>query len=158
MTPTSDFLRPLRTAAVRQVLVLLLLCFGLVTHQPARSASEDHAVEIKGRVLDPDGKPLSGAKVYLSTYNGKDKNDPKIRAVTDADGRFVFSASRAEVDRGEMVVAEAARYGQDWVSLKEARDGKELTLRLVKDDVPIRGRVLDLEGRPIAGATVRLLR
>ncbi len=158
MIPTSDFLRPLRTAAVRQVLVSLMLCIGLVTHQPARSASNDQAIEIKGLVLDPEGKPLSGAKVYLSTYNGKDKSDPKIRAMSDADGRFVFPASRAEVDRGEMVVAEAARYGPDWVSLKEAGDGKEVTLRLVKDDVPIRGRVLDLEGRPIAGATVRLVR
>ena len=29
-------------------------------------------------------------------------------------------------------------------------------LRLVRDDVPIRGRVVDPQGRPIAGATVRL--
>ena len=52
-----------------------------------------------------------------------------------------------------MVAAVAAGYGPDWVALKEP--GAELTLRLVKDDVPIKGRVLDLEGRPIAGATVR---
>ena len=55
-----------------------------------------------------------------------------------------------------MVAAVAAGYGLDWIALKEA--GAELTLRLEKDDVPIKGRVLDLEGRPVAGATVRLVR
>ena len=30
-------------------------------------------------------------------------------------------------------------------------------LRLVKDDVPIRGRVIDIQGRPVAGATVQLV-
>ena len=29
-----------------------------------------------------------------------------------------------------------------------------MTLQLVKDEVPIEGRILDLEGRPVPGATV----
>ena len=44
---------------------------------PARSTSKGEAIEIKGRVLDPDGKPFAGAKVYVSTYSYKDKTDPK---------------------------------------------------------------------------------
>ncbi len=36
-------------------------------------------------------------------------------------------------------------------------DSKELTLQLVADDVPVRGRIIDLEGRPVAGVTVRVL-
>ena len=36
-----------------------------------------------------------------------------------------------------------------------ATDGS-LTLRLAADDVPIEGRVLDRDGRPVAGATVRV--
>src|SRR5262249_16790639 len=31
------------------------------------------------------------------------------------------------------------------------------TLKLVKDDVPIEGRVVDLEGKPIRGVTVRVM-
>ena len=33
--------------------------------------------------------------------------------------------------------------------------GGEATLQLVRDDVPIRGRVVDPQGRPVAGVTVR---
>src|SRR5207245_198563 len=32
----------------------------------------------------------------------------------------------------------------------------ELTLHLVKDDAPIQGRILNLQGEPVAGATVRI--
>ncbi len=123
---------------------------------PARSASKEVGIEIKGRVLGPDGKPAAGAKVYVSTYTDNDKSDPKVRAETDADGRFHFTANPAEVDRNEMVAAVAAGYGPDWIALKNAKSG-EMTLRLVKDDVPLEGRILDLEGRPVAGATVRVL-
>ncbi len=123
---------------------------------PARSASKDEALSIKGRVLGPDGKPLAGAKVYVTTRTHKDKRDPKVRAETDAEGRFHLTASREEVARNESIVATAPDYGPDWLALKEVRDDKELTLRLVKDDVPISIRVLDLEGRPVAGATVHV--
>src|SRR5262249_13218838 len=34
--------------------------------------------------------------------------------------------------------------------------GAEVNLHLAKDDVPIRGRLLDPDGRPLAGARVRL--
>jgi RNA polymerase sigma factor (sigma-70 family) len=122
---------------------------------PARSASKEAGIEIKGRVLGPDGKPVAGAKVYVSTYTDKDKSDPKVRSETDADGRFRFTANPAEVDRNEMVAAVAPSYGPDWIALKNAESG-EMTLRLVKDDVPLEGRILDLEGRPV-GATVRVL-
>jgi RNA polymerase sigma factor (sigma-70 family) len=125
---------------------------------PARSTSKGKNVEIKGRVLDPDGKPLAGAKVYVSTYTEKDKSDPKVRTETDANGRFHFTASRAEVDRDEMLAVVAPGYGPDWVSLSQADDGSELSLRLVKDDAPINGRVLDLENQPIVGAKVRVVR
>jgi len=39
---------------------------------------------------------------------------------------------------------------------RSSRNAGELTLRLVKDDVPIQGRVLDLQGKPVAGVMVRI--
>jgi protocatechuate 3,4-dioxygenase beta subunit len=169
-------------AIVALVLVTSIAASGLLAHQvfeagtatsgvaekpplapPKASAASppatpEQTLVVRGRVLGPEGKPMNGAKVYVSTYTDKDKADPKVRAQTKADGRFRFTINRTEVDLQEMVAAIAPGYGLDWVSLKEAEGGGELTLRLVQDDVAIRGRVLDLEGRPIAGGIVRLVR
>ena len=48
--------------------------------------------------------------------------------------------------------ADSGRPGPPFTTADEARD---LTLKLVRDDVPIVGRVVDLEGRPVPGVTVR---
>jgi hypothetical protein len=51
-----------------------------------------------------------------------------------------------------MLVATGKGGAPDWAALHEA--GGEMTLRLARD-VPIRGRLLDLEGKPVVGAVVR---
>jgi hypothetical protein len=53
--------------------------------------------------------------------------------------------------RHAVIVAAARGYGAAWVSVVQQG---EMVLRLVKDDVPVKGRVRDLQGRPVAGATV----
>ena len=47
----------------------------------------------------------------------------------------------------------AEGYGPAFVD-PSVGDGMKV-LRLARDDVPIRGRVIDIQGRPVAGATVR---
>jgi RNA polymerase sigma factor (sigma-70 family) len=128
-------------------------------------------VAVSGRVLDPDGKPVRGARLYLS-YQSYDSylsdteppgvRDPRTR--TDGDGRFRFTFAKAQVEQpsgkdepwqSAQVVACAPGYGPAWALAEEVARG-ELTLRLVRDDVPIDGRILDLQGHPVAGVTVRL--
>jgi RNA polymerase sigma factor (sigma-70 family) len=111
---------------------------------------------ITGRVLGPDGKPVKGAKVYVSPYTWKDHPAPRAVTTTDAAGRFRLTALDREVDRHDMVVAVADGFAPDWAALGHGAPDSERTLRLVKD-VPISGRVLDLEGRPVAGVAVRLI-
>jgi RNA polymerase sigma factor (sigma-70 family) len=121
----------------------------------ARSASKDQAVEIKGRVLDPDGKPLAGARLFLLSDAKKAKGDVVVRATTDKDGRFSFTAEPPVFNaEGKVTLAATAKgFGPAWIDvMAEKRD--TIPLQLVKDDVPIEGRVLDLEGQPIPGVTV----
>ncbi|HEX5271466.1 MAG TPA: sigma factor-like helix-turn-helix DNA-binding protein, partial [Gemmataceae bacterium] len=121
---------------------------------PAKDEAGD--VTVSGRVLGPDGKPLAGARVFLAPWGVK-KEDLKILATTDDDGRFRAPVSAAAVRTGAKLVAVAKGHGPDYSWLGEKTAANEFTLRLVKDDVPITGRVLDLEGRPIAGISVSVL-
>jgi RNA polymerase sigma factor (sigma-70 family) len=126
---------------------------------PTPLKPEVRPIEVHGRVLGPDGQALAGARVYVSSYTEQDRSEPAIRAISGPDGRFRFSAERSEVDRGETVVAVADGCGPDWTELGALdKDGRLPPLRLVKDDVPLAGRVLDLEARPIRNTTIRVVR
>jgi RNA polymerase sigma factor (sigma-70 family) len=144
----------------------------------------DEPVVLSGRVLDPQGKPAAGAKIYLTRNSFKSKADlpypakaffggphthvwaadplpradPPLRATTGPDGRFTFTGRRAELAPGTLVLARVPGYGPDWVEVGPYHTGGDVTLRLAQDDVPINGRVLGLEGQPIGGITVTVLR
>ena len=57
-----------------------------------------------------------------------------------------------------ILTATADGYGLDLRQLDTRDKDDNLDLHLVKDDVPIEGRILDLEGRPVIGATIRIFR
>ncbi len=120
---------------------------------------------VRGRVIGPDKKPFAGAKLYLGNLQPEKMTEPpKVQVTSGADGRFELSISKSEyedADTGESwrsvpIIASAQGYGPDWVELAKM-DNTEITLQLVKDDVPIEGRVLDLQGRPVAGAKVSIM-
>jgi RNA polymerase sigma factor (sigma-70 family) len=121
-------------------------------------------VAIRGRVLDPDGKPVANAKLYLPQRpkeRPQDERDVTIsqRGATDAEGRFRLELSRKELEtqpgRPLSLLAVANGFGLAWVELTAETRG-DLTLRLVKD-VPIRGRILTTEGKPVSGVNVAVI-
>jgi RNA polymerase sigma factor (sigma-70 family) len=126
---------------------------------PAALPKED-TVAISGRVLDPEGKPFEGAKLYVAFQRDfalEHRPPPAVRATSQARGRFQLSVPKAEFDESKtQVVALAPGYGPGWVELERPEAAANLTLQLVKDDVPINGRVLDLQGRPLSGITVHV--
>jgi RNA polymerase sigma factor (sigma-70 family) len=122
---------------------------------PAAPREDAQEAVVSGRVLGPDGQPFEGARLYLGS-SGRKSGADRVRATTGADGRFRFGAARAELARNARLVAVAAGLGPDWVAAADLDKGGAVTLRLVPDDVPINGRVLDLEGQPIAGAVVQV--
>jgi RNA polymerase sigma factor (sigma-70 family) len=154
-----------------------------VADRSPESAIEEagETVTFKARVLDPDGKPLTGAEItlwerfgYEGYYRAWHPDSagpfrPKTLTRSGEDGRFTATFRKSEVTQNPFgmldrpwrhveVVAAAKGYGPAWAATLEGLDKGELTLRLVKDDVPVKGRVLDLEGRPVAGAAVRVVR
>jgi len=149
---------------------------ALAVPQPEKPASparpdQAHKVEtppqekgdsltVTGRVLDPDGKPVRGAKFFVPRRTESEfPFTPTVRlervGATDAAGRFRVAVQQPGDDLQNSLLAHAAGFGVDWIDLSEDKRPAEVTLRLVKD-VPIAGRVVNTEGRPVAGVSVSI--
>ena len=117
-------------------------------------------VAVRGRVLAPDGQPVAGAKLYMTLawgYPHEPSPSPEY-ATTGPDGRFQFAVPAAKFgDQVIVVAASAPNQGVGWVEIPADGKRDELTIRLADDDVPITGQIIDLEGKPVEGATLRLM-
>jgi len=135
---------------------------------PPPADPEAGVVAYSGRVVDPQGRPFAGARVYLDYFRVSQfppmtyPPSPRHRATSGPDGRFRFSVARGdflapfEPWPRAAVVAVAEGFGLGLSDSDEPDSGHEVTVRLAPDDAPLLGRVLDLEGRPVAGVTVRV--
>src|SRR5579883_1885345 len=134
---------------------------------PVKAAKSEEAttLSLSGRVLDPSGKPFPGAKLYLLDFSAS-QEPPKVQATSDADGRFRFTIARKDVkmspyggDSWDSIYlgATAEGHGPALAPVGKPDAAGERTLRLAKDDVPIRGRVFDLQGKTVSGAAVRVI-
>jgi RNA polymerase sigma factor (sigma-70 family) len=132
---------------------------------PAPRADDAGAgATFRGRVLDPDGKPFPGAKLHLIGNLWHRPKPVHVQATSAADGGFRLPVAAADARRlldeaswaTVNVVATAEGYGPAFRTGGPFEPAAQLTLRLVKDDVPVRGRVLDLQGKPLAGVTARV--
>jgi RNA polymerase sigma factor (sigma-70 family) len=153
---------------------------------PADSPKEGKAktIQVRGRVLGPDGQPFAGAKLYLAHYGRGKTVTYSVRATSGKDGRFDFTLDRSELGKvlpdkpvgprlgiptfanavEDAVAVQAARvgqvaavadgYGLDWARI-DRQASQELTLRLAKD-VSVSGRILDQDGKAVAGAKLRV--
>src|SRR5262249_7419252 len=90
---------------------------------------------------------------------------PEVRAPGTAEGRSRFALPLRQVRLSAglttpwyhlFVMATARGFGPAVASVADPAAAGNQTLRLARDDVPIRGRILDLEGRSVAGAKVRI--
>ena len=134
---------------------------------PAADTKPGEIIEFRGRVLGPDDRPLAGARIYLDYFVWAEYRSgvpPRLRATSDAGGRFRFTAAKSYFARPVVrepwqyatVFAVADRLGMGFSDSDEPDFERELTIRMPRDDEPLAGHLVDLEGRPVAGATVRV--
>jgi RNA polymerase sigma factor (sigma-70 family) len=122
-------------------------------------------MEVSGRVLDPQGRPLAGARLYVGYAYRRSELDAvahppiyPLRATSGMDGRFHFVLVRSDLDARYLdasrpvVIAAADGFGLDWAEIGGAA-AVTVSLRLVQD-FPLEGRVLDAQRNPVAGAKV----
>jgi hypothetical protein len=123
---------------------------------PAPPPAKEGEVEVRGRVLDPEGRPLAGARLILLPVapDAAKAAKPTFAAKTDGDGHFTLSVRRENMVANRDLVAVADGFGIAWAPA-DTLGKSEVTLRLVKD-LPIEGRILNLEGRPVRGAAIRI--
>ena len=155
--------RPCRLGAQNTAVLVGLAAFVLPTFTGQASSDPGKVHVYSGRVLTPEGKPSQGAKVLLTHADLRHLRTPTIskrpvRAITEADGSFRFTVAAKDMPWGwwkrVQLVACKDGYGPAWLRQRDVLD-KPVELRLVADGVPLVGRILDLEGRAVVGATVR---
>ncbi|TWT90290.1 Regulatory protein BlaR1 [Pseudobythopirellula maris] len=131
-----------------------------------QDAAPDDLITVRGQVVKPNGQPMSDADVYVLRYFW-DYGDKKPLSSTkaDQDGRFEISyrksqfaetAGRPNQWRETCIAAFARGYGIGWAEYDRLKPGEGAIIRLAVDDVLIEGRVIDLEGKPVVGATVEV--
>jgi RNA polymerase sigma factor (sigma-70 family) len=120
--------------------------------EPGKNAAVK-PVPISGRVVGRDGKPVPNAKLFVFDSEGW---RPAPQPTANPDGKFAF-ALPPDTDRqsypGLFATAPDLGLGGDWAGVAVTAPSKEVVLKLPQDE-PVRGRVVDLEGRPVSGATV----
>ncbi|MFV0444401.1 MAG: carboxypeptidase regulatory-like domain-containing protein, partial [Planctomycetaceae bacterium] len=142
----------------------------------------DTAFEYRGTVVDEAGQPIEGAKISLNYWRKSAESLGEPLAVTGRDGAFRFTrkpsdfadggddrvwsyATLVAMKEGHGLAARTAlafettggleaklpERSRQYIAEKKKSWSNKLTL---PTDLPVRGRLLNTEGLPVAGATI----
>lgn len=128
-----------------------------VSGKPAKTEAMMRTVS--GRVVGPDNKGLGKVKLWYPKWKVPEPRElSDLQMVeagrTDEEGRFQVVIPN--YGGKENLIAYHEGYGIDWVSFHDSTSTtKPVELKLV-EDLPITGKVLSTEGKPIPGVRVSI--
>jgi hypothetical protein len=148
------------------------------------TADADRPFRYDGQVVDADGKPVTGAKFYWLRTRVHDLNPmkPRLLATSDETGSYRFQLPSLGITADapaswaffQWIVVRAPGHGFSIQrpgqlrremklatsllgALATAVTGKKgVTIKLPAAGNPLRGRLVDIDGQPVVGATVRI--
>lgn len=127
--------------------------------KPDAKPDEAKPRTVTGTVVGPDGRPVAGAGINTMKPGKALSDKPAVHelAKSAADGTFTVTLDPPPPGQPDFrfLVATKAGCGPDWLKAGEVNDSP-VSLKLAADDVPVKGRVTDLEGKPVPRATVRI--
>jgi protocatechuate 3,4-dioxygenase beta subunit len=138
--------------------------------QPATQEAKS-TIQVCGQVLDPDGKPVQGARVFALEGTSRAIRAPENcptdltdEAMTDAQGRFELRARAPEGDQPPAAVHPlpaifvlADRYGMGLQAVPNKAKTEPMIFRLAREQV-LGARFLDdTSGKPVAGLVVQVV-
>ena len=137
---------------------------GTVTITPKLGEANEAVVTLEriepcsvvGRIVDEAGKPVAGAKVFCRCLSESGQRTVGSGGVSGADGRFEVKGLEAEARL--FLDFQAGGYGQATpkpFSLSRGETHDAGTIVLLTTDQEIAGKVVDLDGKPVAHASVK---
>ncbi len=169
--------------AFRLCLVLFLTALAIAGFAKAEDAANADPVDVTGRAVDEQGKPVAGATVFLASANRLQSKEPRLSSTTTAtDGSFAFHQVKLPLDEGQRdaearfeVYGAADGYGYSWQGMRiyrpiappDERVPEEqgrvyyqgdpiVTVLVFGAPATLRGQITDDTGKPLAGARVEL--
>jgi beta-lactamase regulating signal transducer with metallopeptidase domain len=144
------------------------------TPQSNPPSQDARQITVRGKVLSPEGQPVANATVraavdhwaMLDSIVSHDGKLPVPETKTDANGQFTISFTTQpygdlsalnrrwrDIWKWTNIAASAPGYGAAWVTYRDIQPDRPITLQLVPD-VPVKGRVVDAAGKPVAGLDI----
>jgi biopolymer transport protein ExbD len=128
------------------------------------NATSARSAKVIGQVTGKDGKPIAGAHVAAIYSDRRPRRGGDLgpgstllaEAESDAAGRFEIPLSEemAQLEGQVLVVARADQVALAWKHLNLDALGSDVTL-VCEPEVPIRVRLVDLDGGPANGVTLQ---
>ncbi len=140
-----------RAPGRRPTLLPVVLAAGAPAMEVRVPLSE--ASDVAGRVVDDEGRPVAGARVTTTSDGVLDRAPPGV--TTDEQGRFALPPPGPPAPGRRVSIVAEGPEGRAALSLRPDETVSDVVLVLVPG-ATVQGRVVDGEGRALAGVVARL--